>query len=104
MQADLRICRSRGGGTECPRGPCPSNRGGTAEGVEIGSDGASQRSDGDEDRKAVSAPEEKALLGQSFLGKGHYVATVGMDAGMIREYVQMSGKKEREIEQLRLDI
>jgi hypothetical protein len=67
--SDLRVCRSRGGGAECAERPCPLDRDGSAEGLDLGTDGASQRADVDEDLQAVPAFAKKALLGQSFLVK-----------------------------------
>jgi len=67
---NLRLCRNRGGGTECPKGSCASDRDGAAKAVDLGSHGPSERSNVNEDLQAVQAPEKKALLGQSFLGKG----------------------------------
>ena len=47
---------------------------------------------------------KKPYWGNHFWSKGYCVDTVGMDAEMIRKYLKYQEKREREIEQLRLDI
>ena len=68
--SDLRIYWVRGGRVERAKRPRASVGHGTAEGVDFGSDGTSQGTDGDEGIPSVPRTEEKALLGQSFLGQG----------------------------------
>lgn len=47
---------------------------------------------------------KKPYWGNHFWAKGYCVDTVGMDAEMIRKYIKYQEKRERQIEQLRLDI
>jgi len=46
----------------------------------------------------------KPYWGNHFWAKGYCVDTVGLDAEMIRKYVQYQEKKERREEQLHLNI
>lgn len=46
----------------------------------------------------------KPYWGNHFWAQGYCVDTVGVNAEMIQKYVKYQEKKEREIEQLRLDI
>ena len=39
------------------------------------------------------------VVGQSFLGKGYFVDTVGVNEEIIRRYVRHQDKKDQEIEQ-----
>ena len=47
---------------------------------------------------------KKPYWGNHFWAQGYCVDTVGVDAEMIRRYVQYQEKKEREVEQLRFGI
>ena len=47
---------------------------------------------------------KKPYWGNHFWAKGYCVDTVGIDAEMIRRYVRHQEKRERQIEQLQLDI
>ena len=47
---------------------------------------------------------KKPYWGNHFWAKGYCVDTIGMDAEMIRKYVKYQEKRERQIEQLQLDI
>jgi hypothetical protein len=58
------------GGTECSKRSCASDRDGAAKALHFGSHGACKRSNVHEDLQAVPISQKKALLGQSFLGKG----------------------------------
>ena len=54
--------------------------------------------------KQFAELRKKPYWGNHFWARGYCVDTVGVDAEMIRKYVKYQEKKEREIEQLRLDI
>jgi putative transposase len=47
---------------------------------------------------------EKPYWGNHFWSKGYCVDTVGLDAEMIRKYIQYQEKREKQIEQLQLGL
>jgi putative transposase len=48
--------------------------------------------------------KKKPYWGNHFWAKGYCVDTVGLDAEMIRRYVKYQEDKERQMEQLNLDV
>lgn len=48
--------------------------------------------------------KKKLYWGNHFWAKGYCVDTVGLDAEMIRRYVKYQEEKERQMEQLNLDV
>ena len=79
----LRFCRLRGGGVERSSGPCALGVDGSSQGGDIATDGSSEGADLDAIVSSVSAIEEEAILGQSFLGQrllcGHGGSGCGND-------------------------
>lgn len=73
---------------ECSKGPCPHGLFGPTQSVHFGVHGDAQGQIGDQALQDLSEPQAKALLGQSFLVKGLFVSTVGLDEQLIRRYVK----------------
>ena len=89
--SDMWICRLRSGGTECAAGPRASGVDDPAEGIGIGIDGAVKGSDVDEDVPSVSATQEEAVLGQSFLGQRVLRGYGGIGCGHDTKVCPLSG-------------
>ena len=85
----------------CEQRPCAPYRNGVAETGHVRCHGTGEKSGSDQDVQAVSEPEEKALLGQSFFSPGYCVDTAGLDSE-IAKYVRYMQQKEGQIEVLEL--
>lgn len=49
--------------------------------------------------KRYSRFKKRALLGKSFLGKGYFVSTLGVDGEMLKKYVKYQEMEERRVEE-----
>ena len=65
----MRLYELRNCGTECATGSCAYGGDGAPEGGDIRFFGAAERAECDEVVSAISADEEKAVLGQPLLGE-----------------------------------
>ena len=46
--------------------------------------------------------KKRNFVGESFWARGYFVSTIGLDEGMIRNYIKNQEKEDKRIEQLRL--
>ena len=46
--------------------------------------------------------KKRNFVGESFLARGYFVSTIGLDEGMIRNYIKNQEKEDKRIEQLSL--
>ena len=90
---DLRVCRMRGGGAECAAGSGASGVDDSAEGSRIRVTGSVEGADVDKDVPPVSAFEEEALLGQSFLDQGLLCGHGGIRCGHDTQVCPLSGEE-----------
>ena len=91
--SDMRLCRLRGSGAECAARPRSSCGDDSAEAIGFGIAGSVKGSDVDEDVQAVSATQEEAVLGQSFLGQGLLCGHSGFGCGHDTQVCPLSGGK-----------
>jgi len=90
---DLRVCGIRGRGAECAAGSCASGGDDPAEGIDIGVAGPVEGSDVDGVVPPVSVLEEKAVLGQSFLGQGLLCGHSGIGCGHDTQVCPLPGEE-----------
>ena len=46
--------------------------------------------------------KKRNFVGESFCARGYFVSTIGLDEGMIRNYIKNQEKEDKRIEQLSL--
>ena len=46
--------------------------------------------------------QKRNFVGESFWARGYFVSTIGLDEGMIRNYIKNQEKEDKRIEQLSL--